>query len=163
MPATLVQIFAAERSRLVRLIGRIVGCRATAEDLAQDAFLRLWDRRDGCEDAGYLFRTARNIAIDHLRAQRVRDRHAEAAAAEPPAGGVTPDDTASAREELELLHDTLSALPERVQRVFLLNRLDGLSYNDIAVELGVSVSTVEKDMIRALAACRRRLPGRGPR
>jgi RNA polymerase sigma-70 factor (ECF subfamily) len=160
-PATLTQLFAAERARVVRLIGRIVGCRATAEDLAQDAFLRLWNRGDMVADPSYLFRTAQNLALDHLRAQRVRSDHAETVTAEQDTDdGLTPHSAFAARQELEALQTALSGLPDRTQRVFLLNRLDGLSYGDIALRLEVSVSTVEKDMIRALEACRRCLPGR---
>ncbi|MFP5512489.1 MAG: RNA polymerase sigma factor [Alphaproteobacteria bacterium] len=164
--ATLSQLFAAERARVVRLIGRIVGCRSAAEDLAQEAFLRLWNRPDagGSTDPSYLFRTAQNLAIDHLRAQRVRSDHAASVLADgQEADGTTPDNALAARRELEALHAALASLPERTQRVFLLNRLDGLSYAEIALKLGVSVSTVEKDMIRALALCRRRLPERAGR
>ncbi|MGQ9370132.1 RNA polymerase sigma factor [Azospirillum sp. ST 5-10] len=158
----LAQLFAVERSRVVRLVGRMVGCRATAEDLAQDAFLRLWNRADPVVDAGYLFRTAQNLAIDHLRAQRARADHG-AVPEEVPDDGAPADHAVAAREELEALRDALSTLPERTQRVFLLNRLDGLTYAEIATALGVSVSTVEKDMIRALDRCRRRLPNRRAR
>lgn len=155
---SLTQLFATERSRVVRLIGRMIGCRTTAEDLAQDTFLRLMNRTEEVRDASYLFRTAQNLAIDHLRAQRVRTAHAEAVAVDPEKGRA-PENALEAREELRVLQTALAGLPERVQRVFLLNRLDGMSYGEIAVRLGVSVSTVEKDMIRALDACRRCLPG----
>lgn len=67
----------------------------------------------------------------------------------------SPDAAAVAREELRSLRAALRTLPRRARRVLLLNRLDGLSYAEIAHALGVSVSTVEKDMIRALEVCRR--------
>ena len=67
-----LKLFLAERPKLVGLINRIVGCRATAEDLAQDAFVRLWGRKDGEWERGLLFRTGQNLAIDHLRAVKVR-------------------------------------------------------------------------------------------
>src|SRR5262245_50272136 len=74
----LLQIFVAERSRVVALVRRIVGCRATAEDLAQETLLRLWGRPVGTEDRSLLFRTAQNLAIDHLRERRVRVEYARA-------------------------------------------------------------------------------------
>lgn len=141
---------------MVRLIGRIVGCRHTAEDLAQDAFLRLWNRQLDEGDRSLLFRTGQNLAIDHLRSRQVRATYAEGLVheqlANPP---LAPDGSAVARQELNSLMDVLRTLPERTQRAFLLNRLDGLSYAEIATLLGVSVSTVEKDIIRALQASRR--------
>jgi DNA-directed RNA polymerase specialized sigma24 family protein len=94
----LTQLFASERERLVRLVKRIMGCESTAEDIAQDTFLRLNDRPVGTEDASLLFRTAQNLAIDHLRAQRVRSDYAARAqhheiAIEP----ITPDASTAAK------------------------------------------------------------------
>lgn len=155
-PTSLLQLFRSEHERIVRLIGRLVRCRAAAEDLAQDAFLRLWGRTLTGDGRSLLFRTAQNLAIDHLRSGRVRSRHAETAGREEaPPRVPSPDAAAVAREELRSLRAALRTLPRRAQRVLLLNRLDGLSYAEIARALGVSVSTVEKDMIRALEVCRR--------
>lgn len=151
-----LKLFLSERHRLVRLVGRIVGCRDTAEDIAQDAFLRLWGRTLGSEDHGLLFRTGQNLAIDHVRARQVRSAFAEGVVAEQLAPQTTlPEDTAAARQELDGVTTVLRGLPERTQRAFLLNRLDGLTYGEIAEVLEVSVSTVEKDIIRALQATRR--------
>jgi RNA polymerase sigma factor (sigma-70 family) len=155
-PGTFLKLFLSERRRLVRLVGRIVGCRDTAEDIAQDAFLRLWGRTVGSDDISLLFRTGQNLAIDHMRARQVRTTFAEGVTAEQfTLRDAQPDDAAAARQELDGLMAVLRGLPERTQRAFLLNRLDGLSYAEIAEVLDVSVSTVEKDIIRALQASRR--------
>lgn len=151
----LLKLFLAERSRLVRAIGRIVGNRATAEDIAQDTYLRLQGQKVSVSDKGLLFRTARNLAIDHLRAGTVRATYAATAAREEASDEPQADEAMIAREEFEEFLAALRTLPERTQRVFLLNRLDGMTYAGIAAHLGVSVSTVEKDMIRALELCRR--------
>ncbi len=146
-------LYLREQNRLLQLIRRIVGDRSTAEDLAQDTFLRLWDRELGDGDRSLLFRTAQNLALDHLRARQVRSRHAREQNDE--------DDTidlqqqAEARQELEHLLRRLQGLPRRCQQVFLLSRVDGLSYASIAERLGVSLSTVEKDIIRVLQHCQR--------
>lgn len=159
----LLRLFLAEHTRIIQLIRRIVGCQTTAEDVAQDVFVRLWDRAVTHEDRSLLFRTAQNLALDHVRAQRVRREvtgalglhHGPAMAPEPEAAAV-------ARDELQALLQALRTLPKRTQRIFLLNRLDGLSYAAIAQALGVSVSTVEKDMIRALDCCRRQVAEHPP-
>lgn len=153
--SSLLQLFQAERSRVLRLLDRITGCRAVAEDLSQEAFLRLWHRPASDHHRSYLFRTAQNLAIDHLRAQRVRRDFAEHGDDEEAADEFAPDRSAAARQQFDRLLAGLRELPERAQRAFLLNRVDGLSYAEIARHLGVSVSTVEKDMIRTLDACRR--------
>jgi RNA polymerase sigma factor (sigma-70 family) len=151
----LLKLFLAERSRLVRAIGRIVGSRATAEDIAQDTYLRLQGQPVSDSDKGLLFRTARNLAIDHLRAGKVRAAYAETLPREEASSEPQADAAMIAREEFDEFLAALRTLPERTQRVFLLNRLDGMTYGSIAAALGVSVSTVEKDMIRALELCRR--------
>jgi len=151
----LVQLFLAERSRILRLLHKIVGSRAVAEDLTQDTLLRLWGRPVSLADRGLLFQTAKNLAIDYLRGQRVRRRHQETTL--PEQASVVfpqPDEAVASREELQLFVAALKSLPDRAQRIFLLNRLDGLSYSAIAARLGVSVSTVEKDMMLALNVAR---------
>lgn len=151
------ELFQRERGRLLRLIERIVGCRTVAEDLAQDTFLKLHARPLGPDDANLLLRTGQNLAIDHLRAQRTRQQHAARHDADEPAAEDTPERHEANRRRLLALQKVLHALPVRTQRVFLMQRLDGLSYPKIAAALGVSQSTVEKDMIRAMDACRRHL------
>jgi RNA polymerase sigma factor (sigma-70 family) len=152
----LLQLFLTEHGKIIRLIGRIVGCRETAEDLAQDVFVKLWGRTVTDQDRSLLFRTAQTVAIDHVRAQRVRTTHAQMATSEQwQARAIGPDIAVAARQELYLVLQELHGLPERTRRIFFLNRLDGLSYPEIAKALGVSVSTIEKEMIRALDSCRR--------
>ncbi|MDH0897049.1 MULTISPECIES: sigma factor-like helix-turn-helix DNA-binding protein [Pseudomonas] len=58
-------------------------------------------------------------------------------------------------QELELLSRRLRGLPRRSQQVFLLSRLDGLSYENIAERLGISMDLVEKNMLRVLRQCQR--------
>lgn len=150
----LASLYLAEKGRLQRLVLRIVGDRSVAEDLAQDTFVKLNGRVLDAQDRGLLLRTARNLAIDHLRAQRVRQSYLDGAPRDASGGEALPDAAVAAREELEELLAALETLPERTQRIFLLNRLDGLSQPAIARALGVSLSTVEKEIIRALAFCR---------
>ena len=151
----LAGLYTSERKRLHRLIYRIVGNRAVAEDVAQDVFVKLHDRALGPTDHGLLFRTAQNLALDHLRAQRVRDAHARTALPEQHIEDQPlPDHVMDGRQRLHALLAALKALPPRTQQIFLLNRVDGLSQLQIAKVLGLSVSTVEKETIRALAFCR---------
>ncbi|MBD9417364.1 sigma-70 family RNA polymerase sigma factor [Pseudomonas sp. PDM16] len=149
-----LSLYLREQSRLLQLIRRIVGDRGTAEDLAQDTFLRLWDRQLNEGDRSLLFRTAQNLALDHLRARQVRNRYAQQQVDEESSGAEL-EVQVSASQELDDLLLRLRKLPRRTQQVFLLSRVDGLPYATIANQLGVSVSTVEKDMIRALQHCQR--------
>lgn len=154
-PSPFLSLYLREQTRLLQLIRRIVGDRNTAEDLAQDTFLRLWHHPLGEGDRSLLFRTAQNLAIDHLRARQVRSRHTHQQQALDEPSSPDLEEQAIARQELETLMQCLRKLPRRTQQVFLLSRVDGLPYATIAKQLGVSISTVEKDMIRALQHCQR--------
>ena len=106
-------------------------------------------------DIGLLVRTAQNLARDHKRAERVRLAYANGVVPEQNVSAEAPPEQAvAARQELADLFSALEALPERTQRIFLLSKLDEMTYPQIADALGVSVSTVEKDMVVALEFCR---------
>lgn len=161
-----LRLFLEHRDRLERLMFRGAGCRADAADLMQELFLRLWSNRAESPDnpAGYLFRSARNLLVDHHRAAGARAGLAAALSpvqrhAEP----VRPDDAFEAGADLAAVERALRRLPDRTRRVFLLNRVHGRTYGDIARALQISVSTVEKDMMRALTACRAGLNDPKPR
>lgn len=159
-------VFLRYRKRLEAFVSRRVGS-AWAADIVQDLFIRLWDRPIERPDAmaPYLFRAAHNLAIDHIRAEQVRARRS-AAIAEEITREVLSWDRSYARDEFEVLAEALRSLPKRTRQAFLLSRMYGRSYAEIARVFGVSPHTVRKEMMRALAACRTALEkssGRGDR
>lgn len=161
--SSFVRVFLEHRPRLEALAYRRTGCRATAADLVQELFVRLWRRPidEPHDTAGYLFRSIRNLTVDHLRMQTLRaGLDARTVPEQHSADPVTPDAACAARQDLAALEAVLRGLPSRTRHVFLLNRVHGRTYADIARALDVSVSTVEKDMMRALAACKASLARR---
>lgn len=163
--ADFARLFAAERGRLVARLARRVGCTATAADLVQDVFLRLWERAAEAtgSPAAYLARSARNAAIDHRRAERVRADHV--AGLTPEQHGVaapTPEAVLEARDRLDRVDAAIRALPERTRHIFLLHRIHGRGYAEIAGVFDISVSGVEKHMARALEACRQSIAEEEP-
>lgn len=149
-------LYIAEHERLERQISRRVGCASTASDLVHDIFLRLWERTAGrlAEPAAYLSRSARNASIDHLRAERRRTAFFNGLLPEQYAvSPASPDDIVCAREELGRIDDALAALPARTRHIFLLNRVHGRSFSEIAEVLGISKRAVTKHMSRAVAVC----------
>ncbi|BCG27711.1 DNA-directed RNA polymerase sigma-70 factor [Pseudomonas tohonis] len=151
----LLRVFLAQRERMEALVSRRVGCRATAADLVQDLFLRFWRRPAApVEDlATYLLRSAHNLAIDHMRSEGARTRNEAGLALEqdeaPP-----PEVALEAGHDLRHVDAALRSLPERTRHIFLLNRIHGSTYGDIARAMGLSLSAVEKHMMRALEACK---------
>lgn len=151
----LAELYAAEGGRLRRLVRRIVGSAEAAEDLVHDAFVKLGNRPLGPDDVGLLVRTAQNAARDARRADRVRSAYVERVTPEQLGAGVpAPDVVAAGRQELADLFAALRTLPPRTQQVFLMSKLDEMTYPQIARTLGVSLSTVEKEMVSALEFCR---------
>jgi RNA polymerase sigma-70 factor, ECF subfamily len=145
---------------LVRFAEGMLRDRAAAEEVAQEAMLELWRRREQLVTDGsaraYLFQTTRNRALNQLRHARVRERGAARVAA---AAGVAPSPHARLVEaELAAaVRDAVEALPDRCREVFELSRVHGLRYAEIATALGISVKTVEAQMGKALRVLRARL------
>lgn len=155
--ARFVQVFMAQRARMEALVSRRVGCRATASDLVQELFLRFWRRPQVKVEAldTYLLRCAGNLAIDHLRSEGSRERVAEAAILlDQGAQGPAPEQALEIDHDLQRIEAALRALPERTRQIFLLNRVHGCKYGEIAKAMQLSQSAVEKHMMRALEACK---------
>lgn len=154
-----VQIFLARRQQLEAIVRRKVGCTATAADLVQDLFLRFWKKRPTSVESldQYLLRSAHNLAIDHLRTENSRQRvfsSQEYSQSTPAEAGPNLEDLLQATDALQLVEQALAALPERTRHIFLLNRVHGCTYADIAKSMDLSQSSVEKHMMRALDACK---------
>lgn len=152
----------SHRPRLTDVAATIVGCRYSAEDIVQDAYLRAADfaaRRPVLAPAGLLFRTVRNLALDFSRHRVLERRHSAGTPADEPA----PADDAN--PEAQILHDeqvriveaVLAELPEDCRRAFKMHRVGGYTHDEIARALGVSASMVDKHIRRALLHCRDRL------
>jgi RNA polymerase sigma-70 factor, ECF subfamily len=128
-----------------------------ADDVAQAAFVALWERRDGIDEGrslrGYLFRAAHNRALNHFRdhSRFVSDADAEPVAAE------TPLDAAEHAEIFAALEAAVASLPERRRATFELCFMQQLSQREAAEILGITVKTVENQMRHALRHIRERL------
>jgi RNA polymerase sigma-70 factor (ECF subfamily) len=154
------RLYREHQPALLRWLARFVRCEHTAADLAQDSYLRMADAADETAIAhprAFLFRTARNLAVDHLRKLRVRsvaaqplDEAVEIPSPEPPADVALVD-----RQRVRLFQQALETMPPRCREVFLLHRVHACTYGDIARRLGISESAVEKNIMRALSHCRR--------
>lgn len=158
---TLAALSRSHRASLQRYFERRIKNRADVDDLIQDVFLRLARRADFQSIQhldGYLFEVAANVLQDRLRYRRSRalelhDEIKEFHSRED----FSPDRVLIGKENLGCVYRALCELPERVRMAFLLHRLEGLRHPEIAKRLGVSVSAVEKYVIRALVHIKARM------
>lgn len=137
-----------------------------ADDVVQEAFLRVWstDHPEKIKNTkGYLFRTAKNLIIDIGRRRAVRPVDTNVNAEEILAQGITsvkltPERFISAKQDLDIVIKTIEQLPQNCRRAFCLQRESGITYAKVARELGMSESMVQKHMARALIAIHKALP-----
>jgi putative glutamine amidotransferase len=133
---------------LIRKLERMLGSRESAEDLAQEAFLRLWQRAPAelapAEQAAWLYRTGTNLALDELRRHRVRDHdHLEDEAVAALSGDGT---------EPLVVREALSRLSAHERLLVLLRFQAGLTHGEIAETLAISADAARKRVARARAA-----------
>lgn len=145
------------RGALVSWFRRRIPDASEAEDLTQESFLRISQRAQ--QDSlvhfeAYLFRTARSVLADRHRRRIARRADAHLALD----GEIDPADETDAlrillaREQLQKVSAVLGTLPERTRLVFVFSRLEGMRYAEIAKRMNISVSAVQKHMLRAIEA-----------
>lgn len=135
------------------------GNTALSSDLAQDTFMRIWEKRMQVipgKDTGLIYKIAGDLFISHLRREKTGSK-------------ILPDaigfeyETRSPEEELqfaelkETYERTIATMPEKQRVVYLMSRVDGRSYQEIAARLSLSIKAVEKRMHRALEMLRTNL------
>lgn len=143
---------------LVRFLWGRVPVSEQVYDMVQEAFTRLWQHRGSLDPdrsvRAYLYRTAHNLATDHLRrAERENHYLHEMFTALPPSEPFSED----AFELRDRLQSAIRALPEPLKLVFTLSRFEACTYDEIAEVAGISVKGVEKRMSQALRRLRESL------
>lgn len=153
--ATLAEEAGPVRSWLKRYFGRRVRNSADVDDMVQEVFTRMV-ARESAEPVehlgGYVLKTATSVLADRSR-RRSSDGTALRVDFDSELHGeelIDPERVLAAREDLHAATAALLNLPERTRTVFVLRRLEGQRYKDIASQLGISVSAVEKHMLRAI-------------
>ncbi|MET0266312.1 MAG: RNA polymerase factor sigma-70 [Duganella sp.] len=152
------QQFVVSRAQLHEAAMRILGCRQRAEDVLQDAYLKL---ADGIEELhinnplAYLYQLVRNLAID-----RYRRGQFELQVFSPEEDGLhvgsasTPEAQAIDTQHLLIVARALGSLPERTRAAFELHRLGGQTQREVAAQLGISTTLVNFLIRDAMDCCR---------
>jgi len=158
--AAALRIYQSRRDALVDYAASLLGDHARAEDIVQDAWLRLEMQPETADirDAdAYLRRIVRNLAIDALRRsarqQRVAGGDMELAERTVEDEAPSAEQTLIARQVHDRIMQCLAGLPERQRVAIEMHRIAGCRLRDIAEHLGVSIPYVHSLIARGLAAC----------
>jgi RNA polymerase sigma-70 factor (ECF subfamily) len=159
-------MFRAHYGGLCSCVYRLMGSRADAEEVVQEVMRRVWERRVVFAPQGtienYLYRAVRNEAVNRrLRRDRERAWYERAAATPDEECGMSSmpsvrpvDERLEDEELLAAVRRAVETLPERCRLIFELKWEQELRYQEIADALGISVKTVENQLLKALKAVR---------
>jgi RNA polymerase sigma-70 factor (ECF subfamily) len=155
---------------LVQLAYRILGDVEEARDVVQVAFFRVWEHRDRFDERWspntWIYRITNNLAIDHLRSRKSRERTTEPVrqhlreVADRRSGGSLTD--LRQGEVMDIFQELAAELTEKQRMVFLLREVEGLSSQEVAEVVGCRESTVRNHLFNARKMLRRELLRRYP-
>lgn len=151
-------IFSTHYAPVFQVIRRIITDSSTCEDLAQEVFVKFWEKRHQIEIQGeiapYLHRMAVNEALGYLRKKKkfitedIEDQYDLASE------GADASELYAHKELQTAVDNAMDKLPPKCRTVFMLSRFEGLSYKEIGTEMNISVKTVENQMGKALRLMR---------
>jgi RNA polymerase sigma-70 factor (ECF subfamily) len=168
-----VSVFVENFSLLRRFLSRFFSERQDIEDVAQETFLRAYvaeQRKNIKQPKAYLFRIAKNLALTKLeRKSRQIAYYINESGDCVCESGDNFDFTAQestygeveAQELLGIYCDAVASLPEKCRQVFLLRKVHGLGHQEIADRMGLSVSSVEKYLLRGILECKAYMEKKG--
>lgn len=157
---SLLDVLIQKRAVLLKAAASITGCRSRAEDVLQDAYLRLvsvpLNSLSSKARVSYVFQVIRNLAIDHYRKQELEQKYvcSEEDGLHAQASEVTPDSIQASEQTFEIIEAALKELPSRTRYAFEMYRLHGMQQKAIAKELGVSPTLVNFLIRDALVHCK---------
>ena len=152
-------IFSTHSKTVFNYIYYKFGNEEKAYDVVQEAFIKLWENCSKVapdKAKAYVYTIANNLYLNVIKAEKVRLKYA------PDNNAVvheSPDFLMEEQEYKEKLERVLQALPENQRTTFLLNRIDGKKYSEIAEMEGVSIKAIEKRMHLALKTLRDQIEG----
>ncbi len=151
--STFGSLYAEHHGWLQGLLRKRLGCEHKAEDFTHDTFLKVLLSQAAAalqEPRAFLATVAQGLVVSHWRRLDLERAYLGALQTQSPALAASPEDRALALEALARVDSLLAGLPPRASRAFLLAQLDGMTYAEIAAELGVSDRMVKKYMAQVM-------------
>jgi len=129
-----------------------------AEEIVQDIFVTIWDKRSSLQFEislkSYLYRAVHNNSLKYIQHQKVVDKHAQHLIDRKEQNYYEPVNNLQVEEVAGLLKEAFISMPQKTREIFALSREEGLKYTEIAEKLDISVKTVEAHMGNALKILR---------
>ncbi|MDB6128391.1 MAG: fecI [Verrucomicrobia bacterium] len=156
--ANFTALYQATVAPLRRYLTRLLGDSSEAQDVAHDAYLRVYPKvedKTALKPEALLYTTARRLAFNRLKRRKIAPfipGEANYDIAASPQPGIPQQ--VMARQEYQQLEQAIAQLPEGCRTVLLLRKVELLSHQEISQQLGIAVSTVEKQHARALRLLR---------
>lgn len=159
--SALESLFRTVHADLVGFAESFLHDRASARDVTQDAFVRIWEMRAEIDPERSLtalaYTTVRNLCLNRLRDSRKRSSILADRYEAPVISGPQPDQAAAGAELEQHLRTWVADLPERQRESLVLTRFQGLSHEEAAEAMGVSPRTVNNHLVKALRTIRERV------
>ena len=125
-----------------------------AKEIVQELFYVIWKDRQHLQIFtsvnSYLYRSVKNKSLQYFEKVKIRAEYRDSHSGDLDVETHTPLEELEYKELEQYLQKTLYCFPERRRRIFCMNRMEGKKYNEIAIELHISVKTVEAEMSKAL-------------
>lgn len=139
---------------LVDFLTKLLGNEDEAKETVQEVFIKLWENRGSIDPDkkldSFVYTTARNMAFNIIRKRQVHSKYVDEQFFKGADLGLGADDNLITRETEILLDLVINSMPSQRRKVFTLSRKEGMTYEEIAQELGISLDTVKTHMKLAL-------------
>ncbi|MFB1036085.1 MAG: RNA polymerase sigma factor [Sinobacterium sp.] len=156
--------FLENSSFLKKFLGRFLSERQDIEDVVQETYLRAYKAEQHSDEPNkaieypkaFLFQIAKNLALTELskKSRRITDYIEDVELSLVLDNGSTTEEELEAREHIDIICEAVTSMPERRQRIYLMRKVHGASHKDIANSFGISISAVEKHLLKAMLTCR---------
>ncbi|MFD1257869.1 RNA polymerase sigma factor [Mucilaginibacter terrae] len=152
------QLYDLYSRQLYRNILRLVRDDDIAQELLQDLFLKIWEKRHSINAESsfksYLYKIAENLVYGHFRKITADKRLKERLIMSSTAFDTFAEETIITKENNELLKNAIESLPPQRRQVYTLCKLEGKSYEEVSLEMGIATSTVRNQIVQANKALR---------
>ena len=140
-------------SRLYRMAFRLMSNREEAEDIVQEVYVKLWGMRNELNSYNSIealaVRITRNLCLDHLRRRKVNQNAMKAEQLKEEMHSVSPEEKLEKKEETEMIHTLIAALPEPQRSLVHLRHLEGKEYEEISEMVNMNVNAIRVSISRA--------------